>query len=351
MVDEPSEPVTMYRIAREAGVSPATVSRVINGTRAVSSDKRQRIEEIIRRYDYRPSALARGLSGANTHTLGFIQPDISHPYYNALFVAAEQAALDLGYTVLLGNTLNDNTRRHNNMEVKYIRLMQQKRVDGLVISGGRINDVDLGQDYMDEVRRCIAQTPIITVSGRNPWMDTPSVSVDEPHGIRLMVNYLVSLKHERLGFLGGIRGILPTDTRVPALRAALTDHGLEYRESWHIESGFGIEEGASAMQTLLALKDRPTAVLCFNDLTAIGAIFATQRAGLRVPDDISIAGIDNIDIGRFVRPSITTVDLRGPEQGRIAIGNLVARLRGESTETHTVVTPRLVVRTSCAGPE
>ena len=350
MTDDATEKITIYRIAREAGVSPATVSRVLNRTQPVSSGKRERVEALIKQYSFRPSAIARSLSGQNTRILGFIQPDISHPYYNSLFLAAEQRALELGYTIFLGNTLNDNAFRINNMESHYIRLMQEKHVDGVLISGGRIHDVDLSQDYMDEFRECLARTPIVTVSGRLPWFECPSVSVDERLGISLMVNYLSSLKHERFGFLGGVRGIEPTETRLETFRTSLLEHGLEFRDEWHLESGFGIEDGRRAMESLLQLREKPSAVLCFNDLTAIGAIFAAQKSGLDVPRDISIAGIDNLTFGRYLHPAITTVDLRGPEQAQMAVQKLVDLLNGCPQPVHTVVEPRLAIRESCARP-
>lgn len=350
MIEDQAERITIYRIAREAGVSPATVSRVLNRTQPVSPEKRRRVEDLIRQYNFRPSAIARSLNGQNTRVLGFIQPDISHPYFNSLFLAAEQHALELGYTIILGNTLNDNMRHFNNMETHYMRLMEEKHVDGVLIAGGRIHDVESAQDYMDEFRRFLAGTPVVTVSGRLRWIECPSVSVDEQIGISLMVNYLVSLRHERIGFLGGVRGIEPTETRLIAFRSALADHGLTYREAWHLESGFLIEDGRSAMESLMQLRDKPSAVVCFNDLVAIGALFAARKSGLAVPRDISIAGIDNIPFGRYVYPPITTVDLRGPEQARIAVKKLIGTLTGIAQPLHTLIEPQLAIRESCAPP-
>lgn len=350
MKEDGKERITIYSIAREAGVSPATVSRVLNGTQRVSAGRRERIEELIKKYNFRPSAIARSLTGRNTRVLGFIQPDISHPYYNTLFLATEKRALELGYTILLGNTLNDNMMHVNNMESHYMRLMGEKHVDGILIAGGRIQDTSFGEDYKAEFGAFITHTPIITVSGRLSWIECPSVTVDEKIGISLMVNYLVSLRHERIGFLGGIRGIEPTDTRLSTFRECLAGHGLEYREAWHLEGGFSSEDGRTAMESLLQLRDKPTAVLCFNDLTAIGAISTAQRAGLDVPRDISIAGIDNIGLVEFIHPPITTVDLRAPEQGQTAVQMLVDILNGKPCAEHAVVEPRLVIRGSCERP-
>ncbi len=351
MSDGGKERITIYKIAAEADVSPATVSRVLNDTQPVSSDKRERVERVIDKYHYRPSAIARSLSGQGTRILGFIQPDITHPYYNSLFLAAEQRAKELGYTIFLGNTLNDNVHHVTNLESDYIRLMQEKHVDGLLLAGGHIQDVDLDQQYMKEFRMALANTPIVTISYRLPWEECPSVTANEKAGVLDMVNYLVSLKHERIGFLGGDRGIQPTDLRLDAFCTGLESYGLEFREEWHLETGgMLVADGKAAMDSLLRLKTRPMAVLCFNDLTAIGAIFAAQEAGLAVPRDISIAGIDNIQFGEYIHPPITTVDLRAPEQGYIAVQKLIDLISGELESLHTVIEPRLEIRNSCAAP-
>ena len=343
--------ITIYKIAAEADVSPATVSRVLNDTQPVSNDKRERIERVIDKYHYRPSAIARSLSGRDSKILGFIQPDIAHPYYNSLFLSAEQRAKELGYTIFLGNTLNDNVHHVTNLETEYIRLMQEKHVDGLLLSGGHIQDVDQDQQYMMEFREALANTPIVTVSYQLPWEECPSVTADEQTGVLEMVDYLVSLHHTDIGFLGGDRGIQPTDLRIEAFRKGLDRHNLTFRKEWHLETGgMVVTDGKVAMETLLKKSDRPTAVLCFNDLTAMGAIYAAQEAGFNVPGDISIAGIDNIQFSEYIHPAITTVDLRGPEQGAIAVRMLIDLLAGELTELHTVIKSRLVIRNSCARP-
>ena len=357
MSDSRNERVTIYRIATEAGVSAATVSRVLNGTSPVSSEKRRRIEEVIERYNYRPSAIARSLTGQDTRVLGFIQPDIAHPYYNSLFLAAERRAMDLGYTFFLGNTLNDNSIDTNNMEARYLRLMREKHVDGVLIAGGRVQEEQLPDDYKNEFREFVDSTPLVTVSGRLPWIDAPSISANESAGMHLMVNYLASLTHTKIGFLGGYAGIEPTKTRLAAFKHALGEHRIEYREEWHFAGGFGIEEGRTAMESLLQVRERPTAVVCFNDLTAIGALAVAQRHGLRVPGDISIAGIDNITFSAYTHPAITTIDLRGPQQAVGAV-NMLVELIGERNRPtsvpvvkHTTIEPTLSIRESCGRPE
>jgi len=350
MSDDENGRITIYRIAREARVSPAPVSRVLNGNQSVGAEKRTRVENVIAAHNYRPSAIARSLSGQETRVLGFIQPDISHPYYHSLFLAAERKAIEMGYTILLGNTLNDNMTHITDMEQHYIRLMLEKRVDAILISGGRIQDVEVSDEYKSEFRRTLRTTRIMTISHRLPWIECPSVMADDAVGMQIAVNYLVSLKHCRIGFLGGLRGIEPSNTRLGSFVKALESHGLEYREAWHLESGFDMEDGKVAMEALLQLRDKPTAIVCFNDLVAIGAIFAAHRAGLNLPEDLSITSVDNIRHSKFVHPALTTVDVCASELGALAVERVVHALAGGLEELHSVLTPRLVIRDSCAPP-
>ena len=224
-------------------------------------------------------------------------------------------------------------------------------VDGILICGGRVHEHTVIPEHRRELAEYLEKLPIVTVSGRMPGLDSPSVSCDEAAGIELMVNYLSSVKHRRIGFLGGIRGIEPTDTRIDALIRSLAERGVEYRSEWCVEGhGFDMDSGRQSMEALLQLREQPSAVICFNDLVAIGATYTAQRHGLNVPRDISIVGIDNIPLSEFIYPPITTVDLRAAEQGTLAVELLVDLLAGHASSIERVVSPRLVIRDSCSAP-
>jgi DNA-binding LacI/PurR family transcriptional regulator len=346
----PGTPVpraTIYSIAREAGVSVSTVSRVLTGSARVAEEKRRAVDEAIRRHNYRPSLVARRLARKQSRVIGFIIPDVSHPFYGAAFLGAENRAVSLGYSLLLGNTLNDNTTHVTNVESRLLSVMLETQVDGIIMMGGRVNETTAIPAHVDEMQQVMAQVPVVTASGRMQGVDCLSVEVNEAHGMQLAVNYLVTLGHRKIGFVGGYHGIEPSDTRMRSFRSCLEDHGLSCDETWCIEGGFDIEGGRTVMEAFLSLRHRPTAVICFNDLVAIGALYEARKNGLRVPEDVSLVGVDNISLGEYVYPRLTSVNLDARRQGATAVDLMVDTLEGKKSRRHLVLLPRLSIRDSC----
>jgi LacI family transcriptional regulator/LacI family purine nucleotide synthesis repressor/LacI family repressor for deo operon, udp, cdd, tsx, nupC, and nupG len=339
--------VTIYQIAREADVSVSTVSRVLNGTMPVSAKKRRAVEAAIRRHDYRPSRFARNLGRGRSMVIGFILPDVSHPFFGTAFLGAENRALERGYSVVLGNTLNDNIGHVTNVESRLLQVMLSNEVDGIIMMGGRVNESVPVPGHWEEMRQVMAQVPVVTTGGRQRAADCPSVEMNETHGIGLAVNYLAVLGHRRIGFLGGVRGIAPSDERMGTLRDHVKERGLDCEDSWLIESGFHIEDGRHAMEALLQVRDAPTAVLCFNDLVAIGAIYAARKSGLRVPEELSIVGMDNIALAEYIAPRLTSVDLDARLQGSTAVDLLIDVIEGKSPDRNVILQPTLAIRDSC----
>jgi DNA-binding LacI/PurR family transcriptional regulator len=274
---------------------------------------------------------------------------VSHPFWGSAFLGAESQAVERGYSLLLGNTLNDRAGHVTHVESRLLEVMLDKRVDGIILMGGRVNEARPIPEHRDEVRRVLSQVPVVTC-GRMKGLGCWTVEIDEPHGIALAVDHLVSLGHRRLGFLGGMRGIEPTDTRIAAFGASLEDHGLPFEPAWCIESGFGIEEGKTAMEAFLTMRDRPTALVCFNDMTAIGVLTAARTGGLRIPEELSVVGIDNIALADVVHPRLTSVDLDARRYGSSAVGLMVDVLEARQPRRHVVLEPTLVVRDSCQRP-
>jgi DNA-binding LacI/PurR family transcriptional regulator len=339
--------VTIYRIAAEAGVSVSTVSRVLTGNARVGEDKRRAVEEVIRRHHFRPNAMARSLTRRQSRVIGCILPDVSHPFYGAAFLGAENRAVELGYSLLLGNTLNDRVGHVTHVESRLLEVMLEKQVDGIIMMGGRVHEARAIPEHEEEMRMVLAQVPVVTASGRMKGVDCYSVECDEAAGIGLAVNYLANLGHRTIGFLGGMQGIEPSDTRMASHRTALQEHGLRYAPEWCVESGFGIEDGGNAMETFLSMRERPTALVCFNDLTAIGALYTLRKDGLRVPEDVSIVGVDDIPLAEYVVPRLTTVDLDARGQGGTAVDLMARILSGERPPRHVVMQPHLAIRDSC----
>ena len=346
-LDQRPKRVTIYQIATEAGVSPSTVSRVLTGNARVGPEKRRAVEDAIERHQFRPNAMARSLTRRESRVIGCILPDVSHPFWGAAFLGAENRAMELGYSLLLGNTMNDRVGHVTHLESRLLEVMLEKQVDAILMMGGRVQETRAIPEHLEEMRGVLRHVPVVTASGRMAGMDCHSVEADEGLGVRTAVNYLVTLGHTRIGFLGGVRGIEPSDTRMGCHRAALHERGLEYVESWCVEGGFGVDEGKAAMETFLSMTHRPTAMICFNDLTAMGAVHTLRRSGLRVPEEMSIVGIDNIPMSEYITPRLTTVDLDPYGQGQTALDLLAGILDGKPTERHVVIQPRLVIRDSC----
>lgn len=343
------ERVTIYRIAREAGVSVASVSRVLTGNARVAEEKRRRIEEAISKHSFRPSAIARSLKRQKSRVIGVILPDVSHPFWGSAFLGAESQAVERGYSLLLGNTLNDRAGHVTHVESRLLEVMLDKRVDGIILMGGRVNEARPIPEHRDEVRRVMSQVPVVTC-GRMKGLGCWTVEIDEPRTVALAVDHLVALGHRRLGFLGGMRGIEPTDARIAAFGALLQGHGLPFEPAWCVEGGFGIEDGKATTESFLAMRDRPTALVCFNDMTAIGVLSAARQCGLRVPEELSVVGIDNIALTEFVHPRLTSVDLDARRYGSSAVALMVDVLEARRPRRHVVLEPSLIVRDSCTRP-
>jgi DNA-binding LacI/PurR family transcriptional regulator len=282
--------------------------------------------------------------------MGIVLPDISHPYFETAFLGAEARAVERGYLMILGNTMNDNIRHTTDVESRLLQMMLEKQVEGIVMMGGRVNEPVSLPKHKEEMLRILDQVPVVTAGGRFNDIDIGSVEMDEARGIDLAVNYLAALGHRQIGFLGGSKGIDPTDTRMRVLRERIEDHGMSCEERWFVESGFTIEDGRSAMEAFLMMRDRPTAVLCFNDLIAIGALYAARKNGIRVPEDLSVIGIDNIPLAEYIVPQLTTIDLDPSLQGSRAVDLLADILEGKDPDRRILLQPRLAIRDSCHRP-
>lgn len=339
--------VTIYTIAKEAGVSVSTVSRYLTGSANVNEDKRKRIQQVIEKYDFRPSAIARNLSNQETKMLGFILPDVTSPFYGTVFIGAEKQALELGYTMLLCNTNNDNVINNTSIESRYIEILLEKQIDGLIMIGGHIDDLNIEQSYVDRIKKLLEDIPVVMINGEVNGLDCYKIKTNDALGLHALINYLVSLKHENIGFLGGISSIQPTMRRLNIVREALAENNIEFNENWFIEDDFSIDAGKRCLERLLQMKERPTAVVCVNDLVAIGVIYAAKQLGLKIPEDLSVAGIDNIYLTEYSIPSITTVDLNPRELGSTAVNTLVKHLQNQPPEKEIVLDTKLIIRESC----
>ena len=341
------ENITIYDIAKEAHVSPATVSRVLTGNAKVRPEKREAILSIIEKYNYHPNALARGLINKASKTIGFIVPDITNPFFAATFLEAEKHALSLEYTLILCNSMNDNRLNRNELESLYLKMLMEKRADGIIIMGGRVNEKRAINTQIAELQEIVRKKPVVFINGSMRGVKSYNVTTDETDGINKLVQYLASLGHKDIGFIGGRKGISSTDVKLSAFESAMKRLHIPYRPEWIIPGSFGVEDGYSSMVQLLSQPNRPTAVMTVNDFNAIGAINAATDYGLNVPKDISVTGFDGTYLMDVTRPTITTISQNYAELGKKAVEAIAQVSLGKNFPRNTLIPTQLIIKDSC----
>lgn len=331
--------MTVYDIAKEAGVSAATVSRVLTGNVPVNEKTRQRVMEILEKHNFRPSSVARSLKARRSKTIGFIVPDITNPYFSQLFLEVEMKASEYGYTVILCNSHSDYARESQIMDV-----LLAKEVEAIVFTGGRVDYMLLTKKYIHEIERVNRIVPLITCSSM-PETKCIQVMNNEQKGIYSLVEHLASLGHRTAGMIGGRLDVRQAFQRRQYLLEAAEEHGITVEKKWLIEGGFSTSSGRNSMERLLEQDDLPTAVLAFNDVVAVGALGSMLRHGISVPRDMALTGFDGIQLTENVSPAITTVlsNFKGYADRIIEVVNT---MEGPGSICQTVLDPVLVVRDS-----
>ena len=320
-------------IARVAGVSPSTVSRALQDHPRISTQKRAIIRALAQQMGYQPSQVARSLVTGRTKTLGVLVTDVTDPFVAAVMKGAEQAGRAVGYSLLFATS-----RRDPSQEILAARLLLGRQVDGMIVissrAAGYYTDL-LGSDEM----------PLVLINHELHDPHAHSVRTDNRDGIRQAVVHLRELGHSRIAFVAGPEGGRSSRERLEAFCEARASSGLLELPGWLIEGKGLIEDGLQAFSVLNGQEQRPTAVLCYNDLTAIGLMAAAHEAGVRVPQRLSVIGYDNIPMSAFTVPPLTTVDQPKEALGRTAVENCVRALAGEKVADVTLP-GALVVRKS-----
>jgi DNA-binding LacI/PurR family transcriptional regulator len=333
--------LTIYDIAKEAGVSPATVSRVLTRNARVSDEKRAAIEGLIQKYDFRPNAVARGLS-TTTKILGLMTADIRNPYYAALAVECEMAANERGYTVLLCNILSDNA-----LEDAHLEKLYAQRVEAIIQIGCRVDALVPDPAYVEHVNR-IARTIPFIVSDKFDGADCFSLRIDHEEAMKMVMEYLFSLGHRDIALFGGRKTVHSTYEKWRQYIYLLGTYGLRFREEYVQDGDYSEAGGYACMGRLLACKHRPTAVIAINDYSAVGALRAAYDGGLSVPQDLSIISFDNTFLSEVTRPKLSSVDYNYPLYGKTLIDLAIRAAEGEKLSREQFIKPHLVIRDSCA---
>ena len=330
---------TMKQVAERAGVSTSTVSHVINNTRKVSNDVRERVLAIIAETRYIPSAVARSLKNDRTNTIGMMVPNSSNPYFAELIQGIEDAAFKLSYNIILCNAYDDPIK-----QAAYLRVLLEKRIDGLILlsSGADAALADLLRT---------ANVPMVLVDREVAGVEADFIESNHEEGGYLATRYLVNLGHRRIGCVSGPAELQPSRDRVAGYRRALAEAGIEDDPAYLLHSDFTSEGGFNAFGKLLALPSPPTAIFASNDLMAIGGICAAAEAKVRVPQQLSVVGYDDIALASYSTPRLTTV-----AQPKYAMGEMITHLLleriagGHLPLRRELLKTRLVERQSTAPP-
>lgn len=335
--------ITIYDIAQEAQVSPATVSRVLTNSVNVRAEKKERILEVIKKYNYKPNALARGLSDTKTKVIGILTADIRNPFYAAVFVACEKAAIKEGYTLILCNSLNDN-----GLEEHYLGKMEEQRVDGILLVGGRVDELISDASYVEHVNRISNNIPVI-VTGKLDGTDCYQVNIDQVQAMELVMTHLMELGHSKIALLGGHSSVKSTFEKRQRYRQLLNKNAIAYNgEFVSVDMSYDDTSGYQEMNRLFNLGVLPTAVIAINDYAAIGIIRSIVEHNLKVPGNISVASFDNTFFSGMSAPELTSIDYNYELFGATLIKTVINIIEGKDVPRVQHIKANLVKRNSCS---
>ncbi|MEK4847178.1 catabolite control protein A [Bacillus sp. FSL W8-0183] len=323
--------VTIYDVAREANVSMATVSRVVNGNPNVKPTTRKKVLEAIDRLGYRPNAVARGLASKKTTTVGVIIPDISSIFYSELARGIEDIATMYKYNIILSNS-DQNTDK----ELHLLNTMLGKQVDGIVFMGGNITDV-----HVEEFKR--SPVPIVLAASVEEQAQTPSVNINYEQAIYDSVQLLVEKGHKRIAFVSGpMSEPINSMRKLAGYKRALKEAGIAFDEALVAEGDYSYDSGIEALANLLDQSDKPTAVIAATDEMALGVIHGAQDRGVSIPEDLEVIGFDNTRLSLMVRPQLTTVVQPTYDIGAVAMRLLTKLMNKEQVEDQIVELPHRI---------
>lgn len=326
--------VTMKDVARLAGVSTATVSRILRDPDAGTEETVQRVMDAVRKLNYEPNVLARNLRKQETRFVIVVLPDITNPFFSRILRGMEDTAQAAGYNVLLCNTDNDPAR-----ELTYIKILQRRGADGIIFLTARVDKSHILQ---------LSHTlPVVLACEYVEGLPVPMVSIDNLSAAFTAVNHLLQLGHKRIAMINGPGNVILCRERLTGYRLALQQAGISFDPALVRNGTFHHDSGVEAMKSLLEEAGPLTAVFCANDEMAIGAINCAKSRGLRVPEDLAVVGFDDIDFASMYDPPVTTVAQPMYQIGETAMRLLLSKVRGEPVAEEQVVLPyRLVVRRS-----
>jgi LacI family transcriptional regulator len=329
-------PVTLGQVAEAAGVSPSTVSRILNGTAVVSEHRKRAVDEAISRLGFVPNPVARGLAGGRTMSVGVVTQSLDSPFYGVALRGIEDVLSHAGYHPLFVSGHWDAEE-----EARCIERLRARRVDGIIVLTGRLSDAAL--------RQCARLLPVVATGRPLKGTNLFGLDFDDFEGARLATSHLIGLGHRRIAFIAGISEHPDAQARLRGYRDALQAAGLPYDPALVVPGQFHEESGLQAVERLLDSRQPFTALFAANDQMALGACLGLYRRSLRVPQDVSVIGFDDLATSRYSIPPLSTVRQPAYETGQLAASAMLAMLRGDKPAMH-VPAPRVIARESTATP-
>ncbi len=329
--------ITIEEVARLAGVSTATVSRVLSRPDVVSTRTQEQVMAAVRQLDYQPDAAARALASGRTHTVGCVIPTLDHAIFARSTQAMQTTLAQAGYQLLVASHEYDPVT-----EFELVRALQQRGVDSLVL---------VGTDHAPRLWKALSdwRKPTLLTWSCDPRL--PSLGFDNEGAARMAASHLLELGHRRIGVISGFTTHNDrARSRVDGVRKSLAQAGLSLPAALVTEQAFNLEGGRLGLRQLMRGRHKPTAIFCGNDLLAVGALLEAQRMGLNIPVDLSICGIDNLEIAQAINPGLTTVSLPTQDLGRMAAKSMLSAISGEVVAAQSLLPFELVIRGSTAAP-
>jgi LacI family transcriptional regulator len=337
MLKPMNQRITIEEVARLAGVSTATVSRVLSRPEVVRDQTREQVMTAITQLDYQPDAAARALASGRTHTVGCVIPTLDHAIFARSTQAMQTTLAQAGYQLLVASHEYDPVT-----EFELVRALQQRGVDSLVL---------VGTDHAPRLWKALRdwRKPTLLTWSCDPRL--PSLGFDNEGAARLAATHLLKLEHQRIGVISGFTAHNDrARSRIDGVRKSLTQAGLLLPPALVTEQAFNLEGGRLGLRKLMASRQKPSAIFCGNDLLAVGALLEAQRMGLHVPSDLSICGIDNLEIAEAINPGLTTVSLPTQDLGRLAAQTMLTAIKGDVIAAQSLLPFELVIRGSTAPP-
>ncbi len=331
--------MSIHEVARRAKVSIATVSRTINGVPTVTPQLSRRVWKVVEELGYYPNTQARSLVSGRSRIFGLIVSEITNPFFPEIVQGFEDIAVQHSYEILTTSTVHDPKRM-----ALAVRRMIERRVEGVAIV-----TFGMEEELFDDLKS--RQVPLVFIDVAPPLPRMSNIRIDYVHGIRQAVQHLAALRHERIAFISGPLVLKTAVARQRAFLQAMEEIGVPVASMYQIEGNHTMEGGIEALKKILMLPKPPTAIICSNDMTAIGVMRQSYEEGIEVPRDLSVIGFDDIRLAQFTIPPLTTVKMSQTEIARLAFHALLSEVQRKTpapSGSDYILRTSLVLRDSTA---